>query len=122
METSEKRVEKPWGYELRFATTDRYAGKVLFIKDFTAILNLHRDALQQILGDFRDAYDGEMAKAFGSQAGTRSFRSRFGIVAAVTPAIDKFATTNQQLGERFLTIRLSGSGTKRRIRRLDLPN
>jgi mannose-6-phosphate isomerase-like protein (cupin superfamily) len=32
METSVKRVEKPWGYEIRFATTDRYAGKVLFIK------------------------------------------------------------------------------------------
>jgi mannose-6-phosphate isomerase len=25
------RVEKPWGYELRFARTERYAGKVLFI-------------------------------------------------------------------------------------------
>jgi mannose-6-phosphate isomerase-like protein (cupin superfamily) len=24
-------VEKPWGYELRFICTDRYAGKVLFI-------------------------------------------------------------------------------------------
>lgn len=27
-----ERVEKPWGYELRFARTDRFAGKVLFIK------------------------------------------------------------------------------------------
>lgn len=27
-----ERVEKPWGYELRFAQTDRYAGKVLFIR------------------------------------------------------------------------------------------
>jgi mannose-6-phosphate isomerase-like protein (cupin superfamily) len=27
-----ERVEKPWGYELRFVRTDRYAGKVLFIK------------------------------------------------------------------------------------------
>ena len=27
-----KRVEKPWGYELRFIRTDRYAGKVLFIR------------------------------------------------------------------------------------------
>ena len=26
------RVEKPWGHELRFVATDRYAGKVLFIK------------------------------------------------------------------------------------------
>jgi len=27
-----KRVDKPWGYELRFVRTERYAGKVLFIK------------------------------------------------------------------------------------------
>ena len=26
-----ERVDKPWGYELRFVCTDRYAGKVLFI-------------------------------------------------------------------------------------------
>lgn len=29
---SVKRVDKPWGHELRFARTDRYAGKVLFIR------------------------------------------------------------------------------------------
>jgi mannose-6-phosphate isomerase-like protein (cupin superfamily) len=29
---SVERVDKPWGYELRFVRTDRYAGKVLFIK------------------------------------------------------------------------------------------
>src|SRR5215216_195123 len=27
-----KRVEKPWGYELIYATTDRYCGKVIFVK------------------------------------------------------------------------------------------
>lgn len=27
-----ERVNKPWGYELRFIRTDRYAGKLLFIK------------------------------------------------------------------------------------------
>jgi len=27
-----ERVDKPWGHELRFARTDRYAGKVLFIR------------------------------------------------------------------------------------------
>ncbi len=26
------KVDKPWGYELRFVRTDRYAGKLLFIK------------------------------------------------------------------------------------------
>jgi mannose-6-phosphate isomerase-like protein (cupin superfamily) len=27
-----RRVEKPWGYELHFARTDRYCGKVLFVR------------------------------------------------------------------------------------------
>ena len=32
MKAAVERVDKPWGYELRFARTERYAGKVLFIK------------------------------------------------------------------------------------------
>lgn len=32
MKADIERVEKPWGHELRFARTERYAGKVLFIK------------------------------------------------------------------------------------------
>jgi mannose-6-phosphate isomerase len=31
-EVDVKRVEKPWGYELVYATTDRYCGKVIFIR------------------------------------------------------------------------------------------
>ena len=27
-----ERVEKPWGHELRFVRTERYAGKVLFVR------------------------------------------------------------------------------------------
>ena len=27
-----QRVDKPWGHEIRFVCTDRYAGKILFIK------------------------------------------------------------------------------------------
>ncbi len=32
MSATIQRVDKPWGYELRFARTERYAGKVLFIR------------------------------------------------------------------------------------------
>jgi mannose-6-phosphate isomerase-like protein (cupin superfamily) len=32
MRLSIEHVDKPWGYELRFVRTERYAGKVLFIK------------------------------------------------------------------------------------------
>jgi mannose-6-phosphate isomerase len=31
MSTSVERVEKPWGYELIWARTDRYAGKILHV-------------------------------------------------------------------------------------------
>jgi mannose-6-phosphate isomerase-like protein (cupin superfamily) len=31
------RVEKPWGYELRWAITDRYAGKVLHVNKGEAL-------------------------------------------------------------------------------------
>jgi mannose-6-phosphate isomerase len=38
-----ERVEKPWGYELIWARTDRYAGKVLFVRAGEALsLQFHR--------------------------------------------------------------------------------
>ena len=37
------RVEKPWGYELHWAKTDRYVGKVLFIRGGESLsLQYHR--------------------------------------------------------------------------------
>lgn len=38
-----ERVDKPWGYELRFVRTDRYAGKVLFVRAGSQLsLQYHR--------------------------------------------------------------------------------
>jgi mannose-6-phosphate isomerase len=33
----DNKVEKPWGYELRWAITDRYAGKILHVKKGEAL-------------------------------------------------------------------------------------
>ena len=39
-----RRVEKPWGYELIFARTDRYCGKVLFVREGEQLsLQFHRE-------------------------------------------------------------------------------
>jgi len=39
-----KRVDKPWGYELLYALTDRYCGKVIFIKGGEELsLQFHRE-------------------------------------------------------------------------------
>jgi len=33
-----QKTEKPWGYELLFAHTDKYAGKVIFVKKSRLVL------------------------------------------------------------------------------------
>ena len=39
-----RRVEKPWGYELIWALTDDYCGKVLFVKAGASLsLQFHRE-------------------------------------------------------------------------------
>lgn len=44
MKKAVRRVEKPWGYELIFAHTDRYVGKILHIEPGEALsLQLHNE-------------------------------------------------------------------------------
>jgi len=81
-------------------------GKVLIIKDFTSILSMRRESREEILGTLRDSYDGECSKAFGSNVSTVHYKSKFGLIAAVTPIIDRYYSIEQQLGERFLKARL----------------
>lgn len=92
-------------------------GKVLIIKDFTSILTMRRESREEILGTLRDAYDGECSKAFGSNVGTVHYKSKFGLIAAVTPVIDKYYSIEQQLGERFLKIRLKSFNPDKVVRK-----
>jgi mannose-6-phosphate isomerase len=60
------RVEKPWGYELRWAITDRYAGKVLHINKGEALsLQYHelKDEFQYVI---TGAVDMELGGPDGS--------------------------------------------------------
>jgi hypothetical protein len=81
-------------------------GKVVVIKDFTAILSEHQKLRSQIFGQLRDIYDGQAAKAFGSGVGIRSHNCRMGLIAGVTPAVEKYQSIDQVLGERFLNYRI----------------
>ena len=89
-------------------------GKVLIIKDFTAILGIHRDARAKIVGDLRDAYDGECCKTFGTGE-KKSYKSKFGLIAGVTPVIDKYWGIQADLGERFLRFRIKLSDHQKAI-------
>lgn len=79
----------------------RLNGKVLIIKDFTTILAMNQNARDEIFGIFRDAYDGKIEKQFANGI-IRSYNSKFGFLAGVTPAIEQVADGYQSFGERFL--------------------
>jgi mannose-6-phosphate isomerase len=62
-----RKTEKPWGYELLYALTDKYAGKVIFIKKGQRLsLQYHRlkDETQYVLQGrallLIEASDGKM--------------------------------------------------------------
>ena len=81
-------------------------GKVLVVKDFTTILEgnpMERDA---IFGILRDVYDGYVERFF-AHIGKKVYKSKFGIMAGVTPAVDAYMSHSSSLGERFLKYRLN---------------
>ncbi|MCH6574633.1 MAG: DUF2877 domain-containing protein [Bacteroidetes bacterium] len=79
-------------------------GKVLVIKDFTTILGMHQGSKEEIFSQLRDVYDGSFDKQYGN--GIRMiYKSKFGILAGVTPAIDGQASLHASMGERFLKFR-----------------
>ena len=79
--------------------------RILVIKDFTTILSMHFSHRDEIFGILRDCYDGKTEKHFG-MGYKRSYVSKFGILAGVTPKIEEFGAMHQSLGERFLKFRL----------------
>ncbi len=76
------RVDKPWGYELRWAITDRYLGKILHINKGEALsLQYHerKDEYQYVL---KGALDMELGGPDGSLA---THRMREGDTLHITP-------------------------------------
>jgi len=70
---------------------------------------MHPISRDEIFGQLRDIYDGQFTKTFGNGI-ERVYKSKFGIIAGVTPNIDAFASFHQELGERFLKYRMGGCG------------
>jgi hypothetical protein len=82
-------------------------GKLLVIKDFTSILSGRREDRAEIFAQFREIYDGQYSKSFGTGESI-SWEGKIGMVVGVTPIIERFWSHNQALGERFLVYRLRG--------------
>lgn len=81
-------------------------GKIFVLKELTSLLGLPQAVVAQVTGDLRSIYDGMHSKAFGT-VGTKYMKSRFAMMAAVTPIIDRQTLINVDLGERFISLRVS---------------
>jgi len=81
-------------------------GKMLIFKDWTSILSMQRDAKQEIMGQFREIWDGHMRKMFGNGK-TAEWEGRISILAASTQAVDLAQQQTTVLGERFINYRLT---------------
>lgn len=104
----------------------------LIFKDFTSLISLKKDESTNIMSALREVYDGDYSRHFGSDGGSsKKWHGRVGVIAAVTPAIEKHRSTFSTMGDRFLTVRmyddefiraeqakraLSSSGTEKDVR------
>jgi mannose-6-phosphate isomerase len=78
----ESRVDKPWGYELRWAATDRYLGKVLHVNKGEALsLQYHerKDEYQYLV---KGCVDIELG---GPDGGLTAYRMRAGDTLHIRP-------------------------------------
>ena len=78
---SAKKVEKPWGYELRFVRTDRYAGKILFIKAGAQLSLQYHETKDEAFY----VMDGEMQLILGRGAEQQVIPMRTGDSRHITP-------------------------------------
>jgi hypothetical protein len=81
-------------------------GKVLVIKDFTAVLSLRDYKRQAVLSQLRNAYDGYYDSAFGTLKEPIRVEVEFGFIAAVTPIINNYIKTLVTMGPRCLMVRI----------------
>ena len=75
------KVDKPWGHELRFVCTDRYAGKVLFIKAGSQLSLQYHEAKDEAFL----VQDGTLELVIGDLKSQRVERLEAGQSRHITP-------------------------------------
>jgi len=75
-------VEKPWGYEIRWAITDRYLGKILHVKKGEALSLQYHERKDECLLVVKGAIDVELG---GEDGELKTSRMREGDTVHLTP-------------------------------------
>lgn len=80
---------------------------ILLLKDFTSVLSMHRDERGKVIAALREIYDGAWTRHVGVDGGRAlHWEGRIGLLAGVTPTIDRYHGVMGAMGERFVNFRL----------------
>ncbi|MGD0949914.1 MAG: hypothetical protein ABSA52_21095 [Candidatus Binatia bacterium] len=80
---------------------------IIVWKDLTSLLSMNRDRLVAVLAALREIADGSWARDVGTDGGQRlTWTGKVGLIAGVTPIIDRFHNVIGAMGERFVYLRL----------------
>ncbi len=78
---------------------------ILAFKDLTTVLTMPNEARAAIIGQLREVADGHTEKSFGNGVHA-AWDGKLGLIAAVTPIIDKHHGFISVMGERFVMYRM----------------
>ena len=71
------------------------------------MLSMHHDGRAQVLAALREVYDGSWTRHVGTDGGkTLHWEGKVGLIAGVTPTIDRHHAVMGSMGERFILFRL----------------
>lgn len=87
----------------------RINGKIIALKDFTSILSMNKEAQREVMGQFREIYDGEYVKEFGTGKTTK-WKGKIGIIGGVTPEGAYQFQEHSGMGERFILYKMLQPG------------
>ena len=80
-------------------------GTTIGLKDFTSILDGNKDAMKEIMGQFREIYDGHMKKTTGT-GDEIGWQGKIGFIAGCTPILEQRISMIGAMGERFLNYKM----------------
>jgi hypothetical protein len=78
---------------------------MIFIPDFSTLLEGNREKRDQVFAQLRRVYDGDLRKEFGIAGLNTEWSGRLSVGVAVTPKVDRYTSVFGALGERFIMIR-----------------
>lgn len=96
---------------------------VLCIKDVTSILSMNSNVRLEVMGAFREVYDGRWERNVGTDGGrSLEWRGRLVVIGAVTTAWDRHHDVVASMGDRFVLVRMDSAVNRQAAGRKAISN